>query len=145
MALTSKRPVIGGLVVPYMVDERVRPIDFKRVHDGHVRRCAEERRCGICGKFISNGAPLAFAGPDDGRRCFADPWMHVECAQLAMQQCPFLAGRRGWRKEETNPLLAEYNARYEHNMAAFVAPNARSHRDEFGHWHFEALGTLKPA
>lgn len=137
------RPTVGKLTVPYMVDERVQPIDFKIVHTGHVRRCAEQSLCGICGKLIRQY--FAFVGPNDGRRCFADPWMHPECARLAMQQCPFLADRRGWREEETNSVLAEFNARYEHNMAMFTAPKGRSHRDQFGHWHFEALGELRGA
>jgi len=135
------RPLVGRLTVPYMVDERVQPIDFKIVHAGHVRKCAEQDRCGICGKPISDYR--VFIGPNDGRRCFADPWMHADCARLAMQQCPFLADRRGWRETETNPTLAEFNARYEHNMAPVLAPSGRAHRDQFGHWHFEALGEVR--
>ena len=133
------RPTVGRLMVPYMVDERVQPIDFKIVHGGHVRKCAERFLCGICGKRIQHVERFAFVGPDDGRRCFADPWMHVACARLAIEQCPFLADRRGWREGESNPLLA----RYEHNMALFVAPAGRSHRDDFKRWHFEALGELR--
>jgi hypothetical protein len=137
------RPTVGKLTVPYVVDERRDPIDFKIMHLGHVRKCAEGFLCGICGKRIVGY--FAFIGPDDDRRCFADPWMHPECARLAMEQCPFLADRRGWREEETSPILAEFDARYEHNMALFTAPHGRSHRDDFHHWHFEALGELRRA
>jgi hypothetical protein len=125
-----------------MVDERVQPIDFKLVHPGHVTKCAMQRRCGICGKPIRGY--LAFCGPDDGRSCFGDPWMHPECGKLAMQQCPFLADRRGWREPADGKLSQEMLDRYTHNMALYQAPSGRAFRDAFGHWHFEALGTLRP-
>lgn len=137
-----KRPTVGKLVVPYMVDERIQPIDFKVLHYGHITKCATERRCGVCGKPIAHGAEVAFCGPDDGRHCFGDPWMHVACARLAMQQCPFLDARRGWRAdldELDHQLLDPYAG----NMAIVAAPQARAHRDETGHWHFEALGNLR--
>jgi len=138
------RPTVGKLTVPYVVDDRLDPIDFKIMHMGHVRKCAEDSLCGICGKRMSGY--FAFIGPNDGRRCFADPWMHPECAQLAMVQCPFLSDRHGWREHDTtNPVVAEFDARYEHNMALFLAPSGRSHRDQFNHWHFEALGEIRAA
>jgi hypothetical protein len=132
------RPTVGKLVVPYMVDERVSPIDFKQMHPGHVRKCAEQRLCGVCGKVIRH--EFAFIGPADGRSCFADPWMHLDCARLSMVQCPFLGGR-AWRDGEgDSDLEQQMLARYEHNMTLVRAANARSHRDEWGNWHFEALG-----
>ena len=136
------RPTVGTLTVPYVVDERRSPIDFKQMHPGHVRKCAEQRRCGICGKPMRNGRPIAFIGPDDGRRCFADPWMDVDCAKLAMAQCPFIRGGRDWRGE---PVEAERTliGVYVSNMTLFVAPQGRAHRDDFGHWHFEVLGELR--
>jgi hypothetical protein len=140
MSLKS-RPVVGQLLVPYVVDERLVPIDFKHMHAGHVRKCADERRCGICGKVMRNGLPIAFIGPDDGRRCFADPWMHEACAKLAMEQCPFLRGARGWRGPAESE--RDLSAVYEHNMVLYVALHGRSHRDELGAWHFEALGQLR--
>jgi len=133
------RPTVAGLVVPYVVDDRLSPIRFTDLHQGHVRRCAEQRLCGICGKRIV-GAPMAFIGPDDGRRCFADAWMHEACARLALVQCPFLKGRQ-WREQEARdePMLSVY----QQNMVLYLAPDGRSHRDEFDHWHFEALGVLR--
>lgn len=125
--------------MPYMVDERRDPIDFRALDADHVRRCAEQTRCGICGRRIRRG-PIAFIGPDDGRTCFADPWMHPACADLALAQCPFLAGRRSWRDAEgrDHPLLATYA----HNMVASLAQNWRAHRDPLGAWHFQAIGPL---
>lgn len=140
----SRRPRAGALTIPYVVPEKTKPIDFKALDNDHIDRCATEGRCGICGAKIKRG-PAAFIGPDDTIRrtehCFADPWMHVECAQLAMQQCPFLAGRKSWRDAEgrEQPLIATYA----HNMVLYTATNWQSHRDAFGHWHFQATHGFK--
>jgi len=133
------RPTAGGLTVPYMVDERVRPIDFKIVDQARVEACARQGRCGVCGGKIRRG-PVAFIGPDDGRSCFADPWMHPSCAAVAALQCPFLGGRRDWRDDaaRTEPLLAPYSQR----MVTVLATNWRAHRDPGGAWHFEAVGAV---
>ena len=133
----AARPIAGNLTVPYMVDASLNPIDFKAVDKDHVKRCATARRCGICGGKIRNG-PLAFIGPNDGRSCFADPWMHVDCGKLAMNQCPFLSGRTTWREDQENPLLSTYA----HNMVLFTAKDGEAHRDQLGSWHFKAVGEL---
>lgn len=142
MTKLADRPTVGRLTIPFVVDERNDPIRFVTLDTGHVARCAEEGLCGICGGKIRRG-PIAFIGPDDGRTCFADAWMHPDCADVAMAQCPFLAGRRDWRDPEArvDPLTARYSA----GMALFLASNWRSHLDEFDHWHFEALGPLERA
>lgn len=134
----AQRPTVGKLTVPYVVDENRNPIDFKEMDLEHVKRCATARRCGVCGHKARGY--LAFIGPDDGRRCFADPWMHEDCARLAMNQCPFLAGRRDWREEDgrREPMLKTYSL----GMTLFIAPDGSAHRDQLGHWHFEAVGTL---
>lgn len=125
--------------VPFMVDATRVPLDFKVLDPSHVEACATRGRCGVCGGKIKRG-PIAFVGPDDGRRCFADPWMHPACADVAMRTCPFLSGRRDWHAEESrnNPLLATYSA----GMAVALAHNWRAHRDPSGAWHFEAVGPI---
>lgn len=140
MSKLEERPKAGALTIPYVVDEGNHPIDFKVMDPAHVDACAEQRRCGVCGGKIRSG-PIAFIGPDDGRSCFADPWMHLECARVAMRQCPFLAGRKTWRDESGReaPLISTYA----HNMVLYTATNWRSHLDHFGHWHFEAIAGLK--
>jgi hypothetical protein len=121
-----------------MVDASRTPIDFKEVDPDHVKRCATAKRCGICGRKIRH-EKIALIGPRDGRTCFADPWMHVACARLAMDQCPFLAGRTDWREEKDNALLTTYA----HNMGLFIVDQAEAHRDQSGAWHFKALGKLE--
>ena len=138
MTLLSERPKVGKLVVPYMVDATRSPIDFKAVDPAHVDECATRNRCGICGGRIRHG-PVAFIGPGDGRTCFADPWMHPECAEVAAKQCPFIAGRRDWRAGAdalTQP--------YSDGMVTVLAWNWRAHRDPLGAWHFEAVGRPEP-
>lgn len=137
-APAQPRPTVGRLTVPYMVDERHDPIDFKLVDSARVEDCARNGKCGVCGRRIRRG-PIAFIGPDDGRTCFADPWMHPECAGLAMRQCPFLTGRQDWREAESRnePLLATYSQ----GMVPMLAQNWRAHYERGG-WHFEAVGPL---
>jgi hypothetical protein len=132
------RPTAGGLTVPFMVDEKLRPVDFRIVDKERVDLCARQGRCGVCGGKIRRG-PVAFIGPDDGRTCFADPWMHPECAALATRQCPFIGGRRDWREEGAReaPLLTTYSQ----GMATVLAHNWRAHREN-GAWHFEAVGPV---
>ncbi len=135
----ARQPTVGKLTVPYMVDATRRPIDFKAVDGAHIDRCMKHRRCGICGGRIRG--PLAFVGPDDARDCFADPWMHESCARAALQQCPFLAGRRDWRDEDArdDPALT----RYSEGMVLYVAADGRAFRGPFGEYHFHALGQLE--
>lgn len=134
MTALDARPRVGRMVVPFMVDESRAPIDFKAVDHEHVRLCAERGLCGVCGSRIRRG-PIAFIGPGDGRSCYADPWMHPECADVALAQCPFLAGRRDWREGGESMLQP-----YSDGMVIRLAHNWRSHRDPLGVWHFEAVG-----
>ncbi len=129
-------------MVPYMVDASRDPIDFKMLDKDRVTECATRTKCGVCGQRINRG-PIAFIGPNDGRRCFADPWMHPVCAEESMRRCPFLSGRRDWSEVEarSNPLLAIYSS----GMAVVLAHNWRAHRDQGGAWHFEAVGPLMMA
>lgn len=129
------RPTVGKLTVPFVVDATRTPIDFRALDTEHVKRCAKHRRCGICGGRIDHGKPVAFIGPDDGRSCYADPWMHPACADLAAEQCPFIRGR-DWRERpvgHAKALLAGYET-----MVIRVADEARSHLHD-GVWHFEVV------
>lgn len=139
-ARLASRPRVGNLVVPYMVDESRKPIDFKELDPARVERCARHMRCGVCGGRIKHGRLIAFIGPDDGRTCFADPWMHPECADTAAEQCPFVAGRRDWRdpSARTHQLLVPYAG----GLVVFLAEGGHAHRDGLRAWHFQAVGPL---
>jgi hypothetical protein len=121
-----------------MVDESRSPIDFRALDLAHVALCAREGRCGVCGGKIRRG-PIAFIGPTEGERsCFGDPWMHPECARLAVEQCPFINGRRSYYREGSN----EVSIVYEEGMGLVLAHNWRSHLAPDGVWHFEAIGAV---
>lgn len=134
----AARPTVGHLVVPYMVDATRSPIDFKVLDQAHVTQCAEKGLCGVCGGRIRT-SPIAFLGPGDGRTCFADPWMHPSCADVALEQCPFLTGRRDWREPSPGLLLVPYRPGA---MVKVLAHNWRAHRDARA-WHFEAVGAIE--
>lgn len=133
-----KRPTVGGIVVPYMVDETRSPIDFKAVNGEHVRLCAEMRRCGICGAAMK-GSRFAFLGPADGRVCFGDPWMHEACARYTMAACPFASGKkreyRDPNEDEGESLLL---SRTVGAWALHIAEGGHGWRDQWKRWHFEA-------
>lgn len=144
MPAIAARPTVGKLVVPYMVDATRSPIDFKQLDKAHVDECATRGRCGICGSRIRSG-PIAFIGPGDlvDRQCWADPWMHPACAELALDQCPFLAGRRDWSTldDVEGPIADLARTSYRPGgMVLTLAYSWRSHRDGFGNWHFQAIG-----
>lgn len=131
-----ERPIVGGLVVPFMVDESVEPIDFKRIDAKRIEQCASDRRCGVCGKKMK-GDRYAFLGPDDGRECFADPWMHEVCARYTIEHCSFVSGRRPeWRGEVPTDLPAEVGERYARSQVLVLAQSGGSHVDPRGLRHF---------
>lgn len=135
----ARQPTVGHLTVPYMVDAGRRPVDFKELDGAHVERCMKHRRCGVCGGRIRG--VLAFIGPDDARDCFGDPWMHESCARAAMEQCPFLGGRRDWRDEgaRQDPALQRYSA----GMVLYLADEGRAFRGPLGEYHFHATRGLR--
>jgi hypothetical protein len=140
----ASRPVVGGLIVPYIVDETRRPIDFKALNLNHVQKCATEHRCAVCGRRIAKRH--AFIGPISHRsdRCFGDPWMHVGCADYVAANCPFVSGRRPVYRGESGiddeSLREAILHPYESESWMIIARGGRAHRDQTGAWHFEPAG-----
>lgn len=118
------RPEIANTPIPHLMkklrrDKRgypipvivVRDIDGKpqfTTNDEDMRQhVIRNDKCGICGnklyrfRAIAGGPVSAF----DENGAFIDPPMHIECAQYAMQVCPYLAAL-SWTKE-IGPKLAE--------------------------------------
>lgn len=92
------RPVHRGYPVPWFVCEVDGVPDF-RIADGRKFKPALERRlCWLCGRPL--GSYLAFPiGPMCViNRVNSEPPSHRECAQWAMQGCPFLTQQeKGYR------------------------------------------------
>lgn len=79
-------PIPAGV----MVDELGKP-DFRVTNASKWVSLVKMRCCGLCGEPL--GRHLAFIGGPGSHqsRAFTDLPMHKECAQYAVQVCPFLA------------------------------------------------------
>jgi hypothetical protein len=65
--------------------------DFRVVDLERWQHAVQHRRCGLCGEPL--GAHLAFVGGPlcEANRVFLDLPMHRDCAEYALQVCPYLA------------------------------------------------------
>jgi hypothetical protein len=93
-----------GYPIPWFVN---RPADssigFRVMDPKRFDHAARESRCWVCGdrlgKFIAFvGGPLSTA-----QRLYADPPMHVDCAEFSVKVCPFLAIPTAHRREVNKP------------------------------------------
>lgn len=93
-------------VVPYQRGQVGRPA-FEAVDPVKWARCVEERLCGICGESL--GYWLVFIGGPVSveNRLFMDPAMHPECADYALEACPYLLGSSEHASAETLERRAE--------------------------------------
>lgn len=140
------RPVVGGLVVPFMVDIERKPFSFAHLDGGAVKVCATQRVCGVCGDVIARADRMAFLGAttntyDPGERdCFGDPWMHEECARYSLATCPFISRRLRFRNADD--VLPEIAQNHAEGWSLVVARNGRAFFD--GRiWHFHPNGVRK--
>lgn len=86
-----------GYPIPFVVLRGKSGTPYFTINDTpSVRKCATKSLCAICGK--RQDAAVWFVG---GSRCFlhehgafVDPPLHLECAEFALQTCPFLAAPR---------------------------------------------------
>ncbi|MER7270958.1 hypothetical protein ABT344_21975 [Micromonospora carbonacea] len=103
----ARRPVVGGLVVPWIAartpDGRYR---FGAVdHHRHIR-ALQDRLCQTCGDELDPGR-IVFAVRDSDLRLLVspEPGMHPVCAAYSASGCPMLAGRMSHYR--TTPLAAQ--------------------------------------
>ena len=131
----AKRPTFKGLVVPYMVDAKKRPIDFKAVDKAHVDRCAQERACGVCGERVRPGKDrYVFLGPLRDLQCFGDPWMHEDCGEYTALACPFVSGKHRRWHAGPEPILQPF-------LDAWMMVVSRQGRVQWHmkSWHFQPV------
>lgn len=91
----SHLPVQNGYPVPYIVhfDEGSERAFFAINDYDKVVECIEDRKCSICGQ--EHDETVTFVGGwqsawhENG--AYIDPPVHRECAEYALQVCPFLA------------------------------------------------------
>lgn len=138
-----RRPVVGSIVIPYMVNESRDPIDFKQLDRSRVQLCVTMRRCGICGTPIKSNQRYAFLGPARELLCFADPWMHEDCARYTIKACPFASGRnRHYRSGDgdDDPLLSTYEGAWE----LVIARRGTCHIDNVAKaFHFQPVDIVE--
>ncbi|WP_434739342.1 hypothetical protein [Micromonospora sp. SH-82] len=94
MSLT-RRPVVGGLVVPW-ITARTPDGRYRFGHVDHRRqvRALQNRLCQTCGNPLDS-ARMVFAMRDSDLRTFIshEPAMHPVCATYSANGCPMLTGR----------------------------------------------------
>jgi len=80
-----------GLPIPYgSLRAADGTVDFRAIDTRHVLTCVERRRCWACAQKLTRliwfvGGPLCATN-----RVFSTTAMHRECAEYALQVCPFL-------------------------------------------------------
>jgi hypothetical protein len=133
----KSRPVVGSLVVPYMVHVSDR-VDFRVLDVQHVDQCAQKDLCGVCGLRIRPGKDRAvFLGPARELECFDVPWMHEDCADYVIEHCPFVSGRhREYREPDADPRIKALTDPYRGAWMRLTARSWRAHR-EGKSWHFQ--------
>ena len=88
------RPLLGGLVVPYISLVAEGRTHLGGTHGKRVAECVAHYLCQICGQSL--GAPpfLFLATPTMVEEGFSgEPALHPECAAYSVKACPMVAGR----------------------------------------------------
>jgi len=97
-ASCARRPLAGGLVVPY-VNARLADggVDFRTPHTARYEQCWSYGLCQTCGAPYRGGLDfvMVFGGPNQFADLhFDEPPLCLPCALYASQACPMLAGRQ---------------------------------------------------
>ena len=107
-----------GYPIPHTVHWIDGKPDFRVIDPDKWIEAARECLCGICGKKIES--KIAFVGGPRSieNRLFVDLGMHKECAEYALQVCPFMAAPKfgyleckGLKKGELAVISAASNTR----------------------------------
>lgn len=93
-ALAARPRDTRGFPITFItkVDSDGRP-DFTVLDEQAMFQVVQHVLCGLCGTTLRGQEALAFIGGPISveNQMFSDPWMHVECAEYALQVCPHLA------------------------------------------------------
>lgn len=99
----AARPLVGGLVVPYITLETDVGWTFGRVHHGRWRQVILGRRCQTCGDPLGSRYVLLVRAGDIEHGYTAEPAMHPECARYSALACPMVAGRMTHYRSSPHP------------------------------------------
>lgn len=91
-----------GFPIPFFVQTEPE-VDFRVVRPGTLTACVKRNRCWICGDAL--GRTYGFvAGPMCAlNRTSSEPPSHRECAEFAVQACPFMVQPRMRRNAKDLP------------------------------------------
>lgn len=94
-ATCESRPIIGGLVIPWInVQLADGGVDFRAQHDSRAQRCYLEGLCQVCSTPIERPPFVLIGGPRQLTALqFEEPPLHPECAAYVTHACPMVAGR----------------------------------------------------
>ncbi len=83
--------------VPYIISWMDGKPDFTLMSDSRVRECNAKNWCSVCGQPLNVKKDIAYVGGphskediEGGALWFADPPMHVACAEFSIKYCPHL-------------------------------------------------------
>ena len=91
----ANRPVIGGLVAPY-VNVRLADggVDYRSTHNTAYQKCWTDQLCQTCGQTLTDPV-VFFGGPNQlATLSFDEPPVCLPCAQYVSRACPMVAGRQ---------------------------------------------------
>jgi hypothetical protein len=133
----AHRPVVAGLVVPYLTP---RAADdgrflFGAIDPRKLAHCLTGRLCQICGLPLGRPMVLQLRQRDLPRQCVSEPPSHPVCANYTTQACPMIAGRMDHHRSTL--------MRLDHTMAH--APDAAARLGQPAEvWYAVWLDTYRP-
>jgi hypothetical protein len=122
-ALAARPHTVDGLPITYVtavIDGRP---DFTTLDDDRFVEVLERGWCGLCGTPLGYWMAAIGSPREMRKRLFRDPPMHVDCAEYAMEVCPFIAKRMNYRPVSAKPAAGPGSVRVS-------VPSARQRPDE---------------
>lgn len=104
----SRRPVIGGLAVPWVVAHHADGTPVLGFIDGaRQAECLHRCRCQACGEDLGSPLVLMVRARDVVAGWVAEPGLHPECAAYSAAACPMLAGMMATYRATPRPARHE--------------------------------------
>lgn len=104
-ARCADRPIVSGLVVPYITLEIDGKTMWGETRGKYVTECIVERRCQLDGQPLGEKFVFLLTQRHLDEKFTREPALHPECAAYAQRACPMIAGRMAhysWvRREHT--------------------------------------------
>lgn len=90
----ADRPLLGGLVVPYISLVAEGRTHLGGTHGKRVAECVANYLCQVCGQPLGDPPYLFLATQTMTDEGFSsEPALHPECAAYSVKACPMVAGR----------------------------------------------------